>query len=190
MLEASVEAWPRIAGFRAGLANTLCGLDRRAEAAAILDEAARDNFEHVAPGVGRAYALAEYAVAAAETSHTTAAAILYELISPWSEQVFSIAAIHSGHARVYLALLASCLKRHEEADGHFAFACDFHERGGMLVWAARSYLFWAEALAARGERESALQYATRALELSHEHGYVVLEPRAAALVETESAAGT
>lgn len=39
------------------------------------------------------------------------------------------------------------------------------------------------------EKEPAREHAARALELSREHGYGLFEPRAAALVEAESAAG-
>ena len=57
------------------------------------------------------------------------------------------------------------------------------------LWTARGQLGWAEALAARGDPAAARDHAARALELSREHGYGAFEPRAAALVETESAAG-
>ena len=69
-------------------------------------------------------------------------------------------------------------------------ACEFHEANDVLLWAARGHLGWAEALAAGGNPVGAREHATRALELAREHGYGVFEPRAAALVETESAAGT
>ena len=53
----------------------------------------------------------------------------------------------------------------------------------MPLWIARGQLGWANAIVARGD-------AAGALELSREHGYGAFEPRAAALLETESAAGT
>ena len=87
-----------------------------------------------------------------------------------------------------LGLLAGVLGKHEEADRLLAFACEFQETNSMLLSAARAHLGWAEALAARGEKERAREHATRALELSREHGYGLFEPRAAALVETESPA--
>jgi hypothetical protein len=76
------------------------------------------------------------------------------------------------------------------SDEHLAFACQFHEANDMPLWAARGHLGWAEALAARGDPATARDHAARALELSREHGYGLFEPRAAALVETESAAET
>jgi hypothetical protein len=91
---------------------------------------------------------------------------------------------------MWLGLLAALLGEHEQADHHLAFACEFHETNGVWVWAARGHLGWAEALATRGESHSAREHAARALEISREHGYGAFEPRAASLVETESAAGT
>jgi hypothetical protein len=71
--------------------------------------------------------------------------------------------------------------RHAEALSAYRDAC---------AWTARGHLGWAEALSARGDAAGAREHATRALELAREHGFGVFEPRAAALVETESAAGT
>ena len=78
----------------------------------------------------------------------------------------------------------------EQADEHLAFACEFHDANEMPLWEARGQLGWAEALAARGETAAARDHAARALELSREYGYGAFEPRAAALVEAQSAAGT
>jgi hypothetical protein len=64
------------------------------------------------------------------------------------------------------------------------------EANGMPLSAARAQLGWAEALAARGDAVGAREHAARALELSREHGYGLFEPRAAALIETQSAAET
>ena len=79
---------------------------------------------------------------------------------------------------------------HEQADQHLAFACDFQETHGLLLWAARAHLGWAEALAGRGDAARAREHAARALELSREHGFVWVEERAAALVEAQSTAET
>ena len=98
-------------------------------------------------------ALVLYADAAAQAGVNDAAEILYELIEPWADQVVWNGVIGCGHARTYLGLLAAALGRDEQANEHFARAIDIEERDGMPVWAARAHLGWAEALAARGERE-------------------------------------
>ena len=124
------------------------------------------------------------------TDSSDAASILYDLIEPWADQVVWNGVIGYGHARMWLGLLASCMGDHERADEHLAFACDFQDTNGLLLWAARAHLGWAEALAGRGDAARAREHAAEALELSREYGYGAFEPRAAALVETGSAAGT
>ena len=189
-LEEIVQANPRIHAWKASLAWTLCWLGRDSEAAAIAHEAAADRFERVAWDESWLDAMAMYADHAAQAGVTEAAEILYEAIEPWADQIMYTGAISYGHARMYLGLLAAALGRDERADDHFERSCAFQEQRGMLVWAARAHLGWAEALAARGATERAREQAQRALELSREHGYGLFEPRAAALVEAASAAGT
>ncbi len=188
-LEQIIQANPVTPAWKAALAWTLCWLDRRDEATAIVAEAAAGRFEPGAWEPGRLSALALYADAAAQAGITDAAEILYELIEPWADQIVWNGVSTYGHARTYLALLAAALRWHELADEHFRLSCDFQEQRGMLVWAARAHLGWAEALAARGEAERASEQAARTLELSREHGYALFEPRAAALVTTQSSAG-
>jgi tetratricopeptide (TPR) repeat protein len=135
-------------------------------------------------------ALALYADAAAQTGSSGPASILYELIEPWADQIVWNGIIGYGHARMWLGLLAACMGDHEQADEHLEFACDFQETNGLLLWAARAHLGWAQALAGRGDATRGREHAARALELSCEHGYGLFEERAAALVEAQSAAET
>jgi class 3 adenylate cyclase/tetratricopeptide (TPR) repeat protein len=189
MMEQSVSAYPAIAAWRAGLASMLGYLDRGAEAAKILEQAASDRFEHIAPDAATLTALALYADAAALTGSSGPASILYELIEPWADQIVWNGVIGYGHARMWLGLLAACIGDHEQADQHLAFACDFQETNGLLLWAARAHLGWAEALAGRGgDAARAREHAARALELSQQHGYGLFEERATALVEAQSTA--
>jgi class 3 adenylate cyclase/tetratricopeptide (TPR) repeat protein len=188
MMVQSVSAYPAIAAWRAGLASTLGHLDRGVEAAKILEQAASDRFEHIASNSATLTALALYADAAFETGSSGPASILYELIEPWTDQIIWNGVIGYGHARMWLGLLAACIGDHEQADQHLALACDFQEAHGLLLWAARAHVGWAQALAARGNAARAREHAARALELSREHGFVLIEERAAALVEAQSTA--
>jgi class 3 adenylate cyclase/tetratricopeptide (TPR) repeat protein len=188
MMEQSVSAYPAIAAWRAGLASTLGHLDRGAEAAKILEQAASDRFEHIAPDTATLTALALYADAAVLTDSSGPASILYELIEPFADQVVWNGTIGYGHARMWLGLLAAVMGDHEQADQHLAFACNFQETNGLLLWAARAHLGWAEALTGRGDATQAREHAARALELSREHGFGAFEARAAALVEAQSTA--
>jgi tetratricopeptide (TPR) repeat protein len=144
--------------------------DRGAEAAKILEHAASDRVEHIAPDAATLTALALYADAAALTGSSGPASILYELIEPWGDQIVWNGVIGYGHARMWLGLLAACMGEHEQADRHLAFACDFQETHGLLLWAACAHLGWAQALAGRGDAARAREHAARALELSREHG--------------------
>jgi tetratricopeptide (TPR) repeat protein len=186
MLEQSVMTYPDIAAFKAALAAILGWLDRGAESAAILEQAASDRFEHVPPVPDRSTALAFYAEAAAQTGSSAAAAILYELIEPWADQLVYNGATGSGHARMYLGLLAAVLGEHDQADQHLRFACEFQESNDMPLWAARAHLGWAQALADRGEADRAQKHAARALELSREHGYGLFEEPAEGTPTTAS----
>jgi tetratricopeptide (TPR) repeat protein len=181
VLEQSVNAYPGLPVFRAALASALCWLDRGVEAAAILEKARADRFEHIPLGSVKVSTLALYADAASLTGDAAAASILYRLFEPWADQFVWTATQGYGHARMYMGLLAAVLGEHENADQHFDFACEFHESNGLPLWAARAHLGWAEALAARGDAAATQEHAARALELSREHGYGVFEPRAAAL---------
>ena len=190
VLEQSVSAYPGLPVYRAALASALCWLDRRVEAAAILERARADRFEDIPLGSVKMSTLALYGDAASLTADAAAASVLYRLIAPWADQFIWTATQGYGHARMYLGLLAAVLEEHESADQHLDFACEFHESNDLPLWAARGHLGWAEALAERGDTVGAREHAARALELSRKHGYGVFEPRAAALVETGSAAGT
>jgi predicted ATPase len=189
-LEQSVAANPLIPAFNGLLACTLCWLDRRDEAARLVAQAAEDRFQHIPRDQVRTAALTLYADAAAQAGETSAAEILYQLIEPWADQIVWNGAVTEGHARTYLGLLAAVLGRDEQADQDFARAIEIQQRGGMLVWAARAHLGWAESLFARGQRSQAREQAQRALELSREHGYGAFEPRAAALLDAPISAGT
>lgn len=143
-LEQIAEANPLIPTWKAALAWTLCWLDRRNEAAAIVAEAAADRFEHVGSDVNRTGALALYADVGAQAGVTDAASTLCELSEPWGDQIVWNGLVTYGHARTYLGLLAAALGWDELADEHF--------------------------------------------KLAREHGYALFEPRAAALITTQSPA--
>ena len=175
MLEQSTAAYPTITALRAALAALLGWLGRIDESAAMLEQAVSERFEHVSLVPERSTALAFYAEAAVQTADAAAAVILYELIEPWAEQTVYTGAAGNGHARMWLGLLAAVLGRHQQADEHLQFACEFQEANDMPLWAARAQLGWAESLAARGETDAAQEHAARALELSREHGYGLFE---------------
>ncbi len=183
MVEDGVEFNPGIAVWRAGLAAIYCWLGRESDGLSIVEEAAKDGFDHVSWDQVRLTALALYAEAAAQADAKDAAAILYELIEPWGDQITWNGATTYGHASMYLGLLAGTLGWDERADEHFAVACELQEQKGLPLWVAYSRLSWAEALARRGEAGRARTEASRALTIALEHGYGAIERRAATVVE-------
>jgi hypothetical protein len=182
LLEQMVANAPGLPAWEAALALTYCLIDRHAEGAEVLSRAATQHFGHLGYDQFQLCTLAMYADTAAQTRSVDAAAMLYELLDPYADQFVWTGAASFGHVRMYLALLAATLARHDQADAHFAFACAFHHEHGQLVWEARSELGWAEALADRGESQPAREHAARALDLASEHGYGAFEPGARAIL--------
>jgi class 3 adenylate cyclase len=187
LIERMVAEYPGVPAWEAALGYACCLIDRRPEGAEILARAAAQHFERLPYDQNRITALAMYADAATATRSADVAAVLHELITPYADQFIWNGGVSFGHARTYLAMLAATLGHHEHADAQFAFACEFHERHGVRVWQARSELGWAEALAERGELDRAREHASRALDVSRDHGYGAFEPRAAAIVASHPA---
>ncbi len=187
LVEENAKANPGLPVWQSGLAQLYCWGGRTVEAATIVERAAADRFAHVPHDFIRPTTLAIYADAAALTGVREAAAPLYELMEPWADQMVWTGAITYGDVRTYLGLLAATLGWDERADEHLARACEFQERHGLLLWAARARSGWAEALARRGDRKRAGEEAARALALARENGYGAIEGRVSPLVEVGTA---
>ena len=165
LIEQMVAENPGVAAWEAALCYTYCLIDRHPEGAEVLARAAAQRFERLRHDQNHMCGLAMYADTAAQTHSVQAAAMLYELIRPYADQVVSSGGVNFGHARMSSAMLAATLGRHEHADADFAFACEFHRQHGVRVWETRSELGWAETLADRGEFDRAREHASRALDL-------------------------
>ena len=131
LIERMVTEYPGVPAWEAALGYTCCLIGRQPEGAEILARAAAQQFEHLPYDQNRMAGLALYADTAAQTRSVEAAAILYELIKPYADQFIWNGGVSLGHARMYLAMLASTLGRQEHADADFAFACEFHHRHGV-----------------------------------------------------------
>ena len=181
LLAAAAAEDQAIPALRASVASTYCWLGRLDEAAPIIEEAARDRFDHVPRNQLYTTAIALYAEAAAHVGDRGAAAILYELIEPWSDQMVWAGGVCHGDALTYFALMAATLRWDDLADQHFSAACELQAAKGMSLWAARAHLGWAEALDVRGDSGRAREEAETARSLAREHGYGEIERRAAIL---------
>jgi tetratricopeptide (TPR) repeat protein len=183
----TVAAYPQMLLWQASVAQFEAEFGSREVASVILDEAVESRLEHLSWDPSRLTALAFYADASARLGRTDAAQLIYELLEPWHKHfIWCAGACGYGHVRLWLGLLATTLGRDAEADEHVTFSVRFSEDQRLPLWAARSHLAQAEALAARGDRDSASEHSARALELAREHGYGNIERGAAALIGTRS----
>ena len=92
-----------------------------------------------------------------------AAAVIYERLSPIADQVYVLANVFlcNGSIHYWCGLLATCMRRWDDAERHFAAAIAVNERLGIRGFAVRSRRGWAEMLVNR----NAPGDAARALEI-------------------------
>jgi class 3 adenylate cyclase len=179
---------PRMAVWSASTALYEAHFGRQDAARMLLRDAVETGLEGVGWDTLRLVALAFYTDAASRVHASGAAELVYELMTPWQDQFVWSGALGYGHVRLWLGVAAATLGWDDKADEHFAFACRFHDDNGLKLWAARSQLGWAEALAARGEGARAQEHARRALSLARAHGYGLIEALAAPIVDVDTVA--
>jgi DNA-binding CsgD family transcriptional regulator len=126
--------------------------------------------------------------AAALLDDTQRATVLYGLLRPYSERNATRFLLWMCHGSVshYLGLLATTLARWEDAERHFADALAMHERMGARLFATWTRAAWAETLARRlaaGDRERALDLATRALADAESIGSIRIEAQMQELLD-------
>ncbi len=113
------------------------------------------------------------------------AAVVFDLMAPWSDQVmFSGSAVTGSVARP-VAVLAALLERWVEADAFFEEAAACHQRMGAAVFLARTQVDWARMLLDRDESANSRKargLLIEALETSREVGLGPVERRAGALL--------
>ena len=154
MVEQSVERVPRHRCLaRRPRRGSLCWLDRRDEASAILERpraTASSTSRRTAAMLDGAGALRRGRVADTQTSAPPRSSYrAHGAVRRRSSSGTASAA--TGTCGCGSACSPRVLGEHERADEHLAFACEFHEANDMPLWAARGHLGWAEALAARGD---------------------------------------
>jgi class 3 adenylate cyclase len=123
------------------------------------------------------------AVAAVLIDDRDAAERLYGLLLPWAGQLLCNMAMSHRLVDSILGSLAALLGMAEEAEAHFTAAESTAAAQGMRWSSASDDLDRALACRRFGETERAVDYASRALATSQEHGYASVERRATALLE-------
>lgn len=115
----------------------------------------------------------------------------------WSETLYALLTRHAdllpticlgtptGSVRHYLGLLATVLRRFDDADAHFAAAEAVHERLGAPAWLARTRVAWARMLLVRrgtGDADRARALLDQARATAVDLQLAAIERRAAAVL--------
>ncbi len=137
LLRATVERLPRVPLFRALLALAYVELGRADEARAAYETGDQTLTEQVFDYFASPTA-AVLATVCSRIGDREGAAQLYELLTPYANQVASHPGIWFGSYEHHLGLLARTLNRLPEADSHFARATEIHQRLGATTWLART----------------------------------------------------
>jgi tetratricopeptide (TPR) repeat protein len=176
---------PQFPLLRAIQALLYCELDRIDEARSVFEELAREDFSGIPLDVYWLRAVTDAAAVCAYLGDAPRAAVLFDLLAPYAEQLVVAIRLVTGTVDHYLGMLASTVGRFNEAETRFAAAEATHARIGAPTWLARTRLEWARMLTARrqaGDRERAHELVSRALGTARELGLANVERRAARLV--------
>jgi tetratricopeptide (TPR) repeat protein len=186
LLERSVYEYPARPMFRCMLARLSIELGREAEARAIFQELAADEFAPLPRTNEWLFSLGYLAEIAAVLGDDARAAVMHELLLPYAARNASTADYVSiGSVSRYLGLLAATMSRFDDAERHFEDALAMNARMGARPWLARTEHDYARMLVARGgpgDRERAGELLASALRAARELGLVALEPKASALL--------
>jgi tetratricopeptide (TPR) repeat protein len=178
---------PGIPGLRAHLAGTYCELDRDADAAAVLVPDLGDTFAAFPYDPLWLVGMALLASACAHLGMAQPAAVLYDRLAPFEDQLpFAGSAVY-GSVAYYLGLLASTMGRYDDADTHFSAAAGRHDNIGAVYWLAVTRLDWARMLLARdraGDAARAWALAEQARAVAGDLGFSAIQRRGAALLAT------
>ena len=173
LVEQRVAENPGLPTLAATLAFAYSELGRIEEARTIFNRAAADDFASLPFDVGWINGMARYADVAARLGSTDAAAVIYELLLPYRDQIVTSIFTVSGSVERTLGVLAATLERWEFAEQHFVSAAEMHERLQAKLFLARTWMNHGRMLLARGEapdRERAVELLRRAVELARQHG--------------------
>jgi hypothetical protein len=128
--------------------------------------------------------LALWAETAAYLDAVQPAALLADLLRPYSDLVAFNGASTFGPIADYLGLLETTLGQYGQADEHFDQAMTIHQRFQAPFFLARTILHRAQLCARRstsGDAEHMRQLRAETLTLARQHGYAGLEREAEAL---------
>jgi tetratricopeptide (TPR) repeat protein len=178
---------PGIPGLRAHLAGTYCELDRDAEASAVLVPDLADGFAAFPYDPLWLVGMALLASACAHLEMAQPAAVLYDRLAPFEDQLPFAGSAAYGSVAYYLGLLATTTGRYDAADAHFSAAASRHDDIGAPYWLALTRLDWARMLLARGRAVDAARawaLVDQAHAVAGDLGLAAVRRRAGALLAT------
>jgi DNA-binding SARP family transcriptional activator/tetratricopeptide (TPR) repeat protein len=149
--ETNTPAW------RVALAYLLSELDHVAEARALFDELAEDNFASIPGDSTELSSLAFLSLTASRLGDTVQMEVLIDLLSPYRGRPISIAgaAAYGGTTSYYLGMMSNEVGRLDAAVEFLEEAASLDQRAGALPWLARSRYELTRALASRASNGDA-----------------------------------
>ncbi|HET9740810.1 MAG TPA: AAA family ATPase [Solirubrobacteraceae bacterium] len=187
----SIDLYPALVAWRAGLALLLVELDRVDEARAEFEVLAAEEMPRDANWLIGVTLLSEVCGALGDGAR---AERLYGLLEPYAGRNVLVgrAATCNGSASRLLGILAGAMRSWELAEGHFIDAMTMHERMGARPWLARTQLAYAEMLLTRrrrGDRSRARELLADAIGTADALGMAVVAARARTLAAERAAVG-
>lgn len=132
-----------------------CQGGRREDARRRLDREVRTAFADVPVNNTWLLTLTNWASVSATLDEVGAAEILFDVLTPYAEQVPLFAGVANGAVALYLGMLATTLRRYDQAESYFSSAAAFHDRIRAPVWLAHTGLEWGRMLLTRSRPEDA-----------------------------------
>ncbi len=138
LLEQAVQDNPGVPGFRATLALALTEASRPDEAAKLLKRSLASGFRDLPYDVTWLAVICIYAHVSSRLENAEAAAALYRVAEPWSEQIVFPAFGVWGPVSLYLGSLALVLGNREAAERHLLQAARAAVLAGAPLWEAHA----------------------------------------------------
>src|SRR5262249_38654018 len=144
ILRANADAQPHIQAWRAALARAYCDTDQMAEARAQVDALRVSGFDSP-PNLQWTAIMMALSLVVSDLQDRSRAAVLYERMRPIANQAeaFSVDMCSQGSYGQFCGMLAACLGRWDDAEGHFTDALAMNERLGARPYVVRTRRAWA-----------------------------------------------
>ncbi len=169
---------PAIDLLRVALAAAYCFVGRMGEAEPLFAQDAATGFTEILRDTTWTTAMTLSQESAIALEHRKAAAILYELLTPYGNMVVFNLGVSEGALARSLGRLAHLLDQPDAAEAHFRTALSINERLEAPYWIARTQLDYADLLRDVGKTDDARGFVDQALETAKRFGFAALESRA------------